>query len=81
MEVISALGTEKSSCKVIDSVLSYKDKDFDVRLFVNKSLDTSFSDIKKKRGITLHGVLGSDFLNRYSYIVDFEKYLAYPKKK
>jgi hypothetical protein len=80
MEVISAQGTEESNCKIIDTVLTYKDRDFDVKLIVNSSLDTSFKDLKVKKGIILHGILGSDFLDRYSYIIDFEKYLAYPKK-
>jgi hypothetical protein len=80
MQIISAQGSAKASCKVIDTVLTYKDKDFDIRLFVNSGLDTSFEDIKQKKGITLHGVIGSDFLDKYSYIIDFEKYLAYPKK-
>lgn len=80
IDVISAQGTEDLTCKVIDTTLTYKNKEFEVRLFVNKSLNISFSDLKDKKGITLHGILGSDFLDKYSYIIDFKKYLAYPKK-
>lgn len=80
MSVTSAQGTEDMTCKMIETVLTYKDRDYDVKLFVNKSLDVSFSDLKNQKGIVLHGILGSDFLDKYSYVMDFEKYLAYPKK-
>lgn len=80
MDVISATGTESMTCKMIETVLSYKDRNYEVRLFVNEGLETSFKDIKAEKGVVLHGVLGADFLDKYSYVVDFEKYLAYPKK-
>lgn len=80
MNVISATGTENMTCKMIETVLSYKDRDYEVSLFVNKGLETSFKDIKAEKGVVLHGVLGADFLDKYSYVLDFEKYLAYPKK-
>lgn len=80
MDVISATGTENMTCKMIETVLSYKDRDYEVRLFVNEGLEASFKDIKSEKGIVLHGILGADFLDKYSYVMDFEKYLAYPKK-
>lgn len=80
MSITSAQGTEDVTCKRIDTVLTYKERDYEVNLFVNKSLNKSFNDLKVQKGITLHGILGADFLDRYSYVMDFEKYLAYPKK-
>lgn len=80
MSVTSAQGTEDMTCKIIETVLTYKNKDYDVKLVVNKSLDISFNDLKAQKGIILHGILGSDFLDRYSYIMDFGKYIAYPNK-
>lgn len=80
MSVTSAQGTEELTCKMIETVLTYRNKDYNVKLFVNKSLDTAFSDLKAQKGITLHGILGADFLDRYSYIMDFGKYIAYSKK-
>lgn len=80
MSVTSAQGTEELTCKMIETVLTHRNKDYNVKLFVNKSLDIAFSDLKTKKGITLHGILGSDFLDRYSYIMDFGKYIAYSKK-
>lgn len=80
MDVTTAKGTDRMTCKMIETVLTYKDRNYDVRLFVNKDLDTSFGDLKTQKGITLHGILGADFLDKYSYVMDFEKYVAYPKK-
>lgn len=80
MNLTSATGTEQVTCRVIDTVLTYKDKDYDVTLWVNEGLSSAFADLKSTQGITLHGILGSDFLSKHSYILDFEKYLAYPKK-
>lgn len=80
MSITSAQGTEDMTCKMIETVLTYKGRDYGVKLFVNKGLDTSFGDLKAQKGIILHGILGVDFLDRYSYVMDFEKYLAYPKK-
>lgn len=80
MNLISAQGAEGLTCKVIDTTLTYKDRDYEVRLFVNKGLDATFNEMKSSKGVNLHGVLGADFLDKHSYIVDFEKYLAYPKK-
>lgn len=76
----SATGTEEMECKIVDTVLTYNDKDYNIELCVNKSLDISFKDLKEREGIHLHGILGNDFLNNYSYVIDFEKYLAYSKK-
>lgn len=81
VKLISASCTENTTCEQINAVLTYNDKNFNVKLFINKSLDASFEDLKKNQGILLHGILGTDFLNEYSYIIDFEKYLAYTKKK
>jgi hypothetical protein len=80
VEIITAHGTDKSCCKAVNTTLTYKDKSFNVSLIINESLDASFSKLKEEKGIILHGILGSDFLDKYSYIIDFEKYLAYPKK-
>lgn len=79
LSLISANGSEESHCKVVETILSFKHRNFKVKLTVNKNLDTAFFDLKEKKGITLHGILGSDFFNKYSYIIDFKKYVAYPQ--
>lgn len=40
----------------------------------------AFDSIKKETGVTIHGILGNQFFKQYSYILDFEKLVAYSKK-
>lgn len=42
-------------------------------------LDDVYNQIKKESGVTLHGILGSRFFNKYQYILDFETLKAYIK--
>lgn len=72
--------TGSSTCsKAIDANLSYKGKEFKTTLFINKELDAAFKDIKNESGVQLHGILGSDFLKKHKYILDFAKFVAYSK--
>lgn len=64
---------------LIETVLSYKDKEFKVNLFINESLDISFDEVKKDCGVQLHGILGTDFLRDHGYILDFANLVAYNK--
>lgn len=74
----TATGEGNNSAK-IDSVLTYKDKEFKISLFVNETLDASFDSIKKECGVQIHGILGADFLKEHKYILDFVELVAYPK--
>jgi hypothetical protein len=42
-------------------------------------LEETFSEIKKSSGVQIHGILGSLFFNKYRYILDFNKMIAYVK--
>lgn len=42
-------------------------------------LEDTFSEIKKSSGVQIHGILGSLFFNKYRYILDFNKMIAYVK--
>lgn len=37
------------------------------------------SKIKKSSGVTVHGIIGSDFFETFKYIIDFKKLIAYSK--
>lgn len=39
-----------------------------------------WDNVTKEIGITVHGVLGSRFFERYKYQIDFENLIAYSKK-
>ena len=44
------------------------------------NISKAFDSIKKETGVTIHGILGNQFFKQYSYILDFEKLVAYSKK-
>jgi hypothetical protein len=43
-------------------------------------MTNAFDTIKKGSGVTLHGILGNTFLDKYNYIIDYSTYVAYSKK-
>lgn len=59
--------------------LEYKEKFYQERFQVIDLTD-SFKEIKKKSGVTLHGILGSGFMEKYKYVLDFKEMIAYSKK-
>lgn len=71
----------KTVCPVKRITLSYGDLelpfDFSVRDI------TSINKTTQKHGVTAHGLIGSDFLAKYKYVLDFKKCLVYTdiKKK
>ena len=42
--------------------------------------DEIVSAIKNATGVTIHGVIGNKFMQKYKYILDFDKMIAYSKK-
>lgn len=75
---VTSIG-EGTTCKMVEAVLGYKTKEFKIDLFINEGLDASFAEIKNNCGIQLHGILGSDFLKKYKYVLDFAELVAYHK--
>lgn len=49
--------------------------------FVISDLTNIKEGIKEDSGISIDGIIGSDFFSKYQYVIDFDKYLAYNKKK
>ena len=39
-----------------------------------------FNNIKNDYGVNLHGILSSTFFEKYKYVLDFDKLIAYSKK-
>lgn len=60
--------------------LEYKDNIFNITLFISNNLDSGFDNIKQETGVTIHGVLGTDFLEKYKYIINFNTMDIYNKK-
>ena len=59
--------------------LSYKDQSF-VSDFHVRDMSQAFGNLKKDHGVNLHGLLGSQFFNKYRYILDFAELIAYSKE-
>lgn len=59
--------------------LWYKTKEY-VDIFLISDMSSIFGDIKKECGANLHGIIGTSFMDKYKYVLDFQKLIAYSKK-
>lgn len=64
--------------EVVNVTISYSGLKFDVNV-LSTDMKDAFDIIKKESGVTIHGILGSDFFARYKYILDFDKLMFYKK--
>lgn len=76
LSCVTSMGVDENICKAIYATLNYNNKEYIISLFINKGLDDAFADTEKTGGVTIHGILGSDFINKYSCIIDFNKYIV-----
>ena len=76
---IYGINGNKISAKCAKIKFSYKNYKFDYK-FQICDLTNAFDSIKKETGVTIHGILGNQFFKQYSYILDFDKLVAYSKK-
>lgn len=58
--------------------IKYKKLTFEDTFIIMQS-DDVFSAIKQECGVQVHGILGSRFFERYSYVIDFGDLVAYVK--
>jgi hypothetical protein len=63
---------------VINIDLFYKDSHFNTNI-MTMDLKDAFNIIKNESGVTITGILGSDFLSKYKYVMDFKDNIAYIK--
>ena len=63
---------------IVSSTISYSGLKFDVE-FLAADMSQAFGMIKKENGVTIHGILGSNFFARYKYVLDFDKLMFYKK--
>lgn len=76
---ISGIGGGLSDIPIVDIEFRYKDNTF-VDGFQVVDMSNTFSAIKKSTGVTIHGMIGNAFMQKYKYVLDFDKMLAYSKK-
>lgn len=59
--------------------LYYKELVFNAETQVT-DMSAPFQVLKKETGVTIHGLLGTDFFKDYNYVLDYYNMIAYPKK-
>ena len=58
---------------IVNIDLFYKDSHFNSD-FMIVDLKAAFEDIKNTSGVNIIGIIGSDFLSKYKYILDYKDY-------
>lgn len=64
--------------EVVNTTISYSGLKFDVTV-LSTDMKDAFDIIKQESGVTIHGILGSNFFTRYKYVLDFDKLMFYKK--
>ena len=77
MNIVAADGNKVPS-KFCKMKVSYKDQEFE-NDFAIRDLDEAFGVVKQESGVQIHGILGSDFFQKYRYMLDFKELIAYPQ--
>ncbi len=54
--------------------------EYNVILSVSNQLSSVAKSIEVSTGVKVHGLLGTDFLKEYNYVINFESLEVYPKK-
>lgn len=75
---IGAEGVSKE-CQLCYIKLCYKDAEYQ-QTFRVADLTAAFSQVKTATGVTLNGIIGNDFMEKYKYCIDFKEYLVYQRK-
>lgn len=71
----------KNTCRYVSIRLEYKNKVFKqfTEDFLVTDLSKAFNNLKSDFGVNLHGIIGSSFLEKYKYMIDFKEMIAYSR--
>lgn len=75
---LTAVG-DGNYCTVHNVKLYYGKNSFELPVRVS-DMDGLFQGVKQSFGVTLAGLLGGDFLSKYSYVLDYAEYVVYSRK-
>ena len=72
------INSSLKECNTVVINFNYKNTAFET-VFNVVDLSELFDAIKTNYGVTVHGILGTVFLDKYNYIIDFKDYIIYRK--
>ena len=55
-------------------------KEYEINLSISEDLENTAKYIKEVTDIEIHGLLGTDFLQKYKYVIDFKALEIYTRK-
>lgn len=76
---ITGIGASVSKIPIKSVTFQYKNNSF-TDDFQILDMSNTFSSIKKSTGVSVHGILGTHFMQKYKYVLDFKEMIAYSKK-
>lgn len=76
---VQGITGDEQKCHTVSIEFTYKNTTFDT-IFNVVNLKELFDSIKESYGVTVHGILGTNFLDKYNYVIDFKDYIIYRKK-
>ena len=77
---VIGLNGEAEAGDTVVLLLTYKDWEFDFECWAT-DLSETVSTMKKEYGVTIHGLLGTGFFQKYKYVLDFNEMVAYSLKR
>ena len=77
---VMGLNGEAEAGNTVFLPLTYKDWEFDFECWAT-DIGDMVATMKKEYGVTIHGLLGTGFFQKYKYILDFNSMVAYSLKK
>lgn len=76
----TVIGLEGRERKVESCILTVKYKEtYFTDEFCVTDLSGAFDAIKSTYGVQIHGIIGSEFFQKYQYVIDFKKLMCYIK--
>jgi len=65
--------------RITNLVIKFDDKREYDECFLISNMDDAFDSIKIETGVTIHGILGSNFFAKHKYIIDYDSLALYVK--